>query len=315
MKTNFLNTIKENKLSFSVLIIIWIIYSALTLLAPAVEAGSRYSVTLLQINLLRVTLLLPYLLIWMSGLFAFLHFHSYQSFLGKSPEASGFKKLTKAIGFLLAVVIIPLFVSLYGTYHADSYLVQKTITILRNNLTVIFYLISFYYLWGASSELITALIKDEKKLKPKYEIVSIITALLGLILIFLILHNPFRSTSSNPLIRPTYYLSDWSIFITIIIPYLLVWLLGLLAIINIKTLANEVSGVIYKKTFNSISRALIILISLVISLQFLSQASTFFAHASLGIILSVVYALLLLIAGAYLYLAKAAKQLTAIEKI
>jgi hypothetical protein len=315
MRDSFLELLKEKKVYFLVLGIVWAIYGIVTILAPGAEAVTRYGLTLFQTNLLRVTILLPYLLIWAASLYSVLHFHAYTKLIKISPEKKAFENITLGLMFLFAEVVLPAFVNLIGAYFPDSFTIQKIVTVVRNDLTVLLYLFSFYFLWQASREFLKIFLQNSPAAKPKYEIVSIVTALLSVIFIFCVISNPYRTSSPTSLIKPTYYLNDLSIFITIVIPYIIVWLLGLLTIKNIRTFATEVQGVIYKKTFSATAKGLSIIISLVIALQFLSQATTFFGHAHISIILLIIYIIFFLIAGGYLYLAKAANALTSIEKI
>lgn len=134
--------------------------------------------------------------------------------------------------------------------------------------------------------------------------------------VWAVFHNSHRTITENPLlVRPTYFLEDWLIVLTIVIPYLITWTVGGLAILNIRSFAMDVPGKIYRRSFNNITYGLLTIILLGIGLQLLTQAATVFADSSLKVILLLVYLIILIMAAGYLYLARGARQLTDIEEI
>lgn len=305
---------RERKGYLIAICLLWIIYAALTIGAPLSQTSARYGINLGMANLLRVTILIPYLFIWLSGVIAIFHFRKYIRSIVKSEEEEGFKNILIGIFLLLGTVIVPPFIGLYSNYNPGVFEVQKIVTILRNNATVLLYLTSFYYFWKGSGYLLKTL-GDVNKVKLSYLYPLGTITLLGITYIYIVLNNDYRSVSDSPIIRPTYYLEDVPIFITVVIPYILTWLLGLLAILNIQSLKNSVEGVIYKKSFNFLSQGLTLVITLAISLQFLSQATVALSNANLQIVLLLVYAILFSLSVSYWLLARGAKSLSAIEKI
>jgi hypothetical protein len=137
---------------------------------------------------------------------------------------------------------------------------------------------------------------------------------LALIYAWAIFHNQFRTFSSDPLIKPTYFLHDWLIVATVLLPYLIIWLWGTWAVIEAYAFARQVPGVIYQKAFLSVTRGLTVTVLFLIGLQFLSQSTTVFGHAGLKTVLALVYLLLLALATGYVFLARGARQLTSIEE-
>ncbi|MDQ3089593.1 MAG: hypothetical protein M3Q24_00360 [bacterium] len=306
--------IKSFPVYFILIGLLWILYVGLTLFAPYSITVNRHGLSLLQTNLLTSTFIIPYLFIWLAGLFAVLKLHFYTKLINNSPEHGGFKKLVWGMHSLVAVVIIPPFIELVAIYFPESPDILKIVTIVRNNVTVILYLISFFFFWRGSQTLLQKFaLSNLKHSYLKYILGALF--ILASSYIWLVLDNPFRTSSNDPLVRPTYYLSDIKIFLTVIIPYLLVWLLGLFTIANFRVLIREIPGIIYHKAFRSFSNGLIIIISLVISLQFLTQATIFFRFVGLGFLLLIIYIIIFSIAASYIYLARGASELSEIEKI
>src|SRR5438105_3899352 len=94
------------------LILLWVAYVVLTVLEPTQQAAFRYGVTPTELNVLKITILLPYLFIWVAALTAVLYFRNYSSLVSGALEGPGFKKITAGLWLLLIVTVLPPFISL-----------------------------------------------------------------------------------------------------------------------------------------------------------------------------------------------------------
>ncbi len=300
---------------FIALSVLWIIYAALSVSAPGAGAVTRYGITTTQGNMIRATVLLPSLFIWLTALYAVLRFRRYAKLIGDSPEAAGFKRVSDGLVMLLSALVVPGLVSIAAQYYPDSFVMQKTISITRNYLTIAFYLAAFWSLLEASRNWQQSIGDGNKENKGMRTAVLMAVGVLAVVYVWAVFHNSIRTVSNDPLIKPTYYLPDWLIVLTVIFPYMVIWIWGSLTVVNIRGLIQQVRGSVYRKAFSFITYGLITIVGLLIGLQFLTQAGTVLGRASLGFVLLVIYALLIIIAVGYLFLAKGAKQLSAIEEI
>src|SRR5262245_41379692 len=82
-----------------VLLTVWIIYAVLALNSPD-GAGNRYGVSNAQINLIRVSVIVPYFFIWFASLYAAVRFQYYGKLLETSPESEGFNKISRGLWML-----------------------------------------------------------------------------------------------------------------------------------------------------------------------------------------------------------------------
>ncbi len=298
-----------------VIAVLWIVYVVLSLFAPATQAINQYRINLTQINLLRVSILIPILVIWLAAFFAFIRFRYYTVQIANSAEAEGFKKIAKGFGMLLLVVMIPGYVGLIANYYPGVDMAEKVVTIIRTYIGIIFYLLAFWYFVQGSKQLVRTLKLEGQKARLPYRLVIPFMVVLCLAYAWAIFHNEFRTVSSDPTIKPTYFLPDWLITSTIFIPYLLIWLWGCRTVVNMRTYAKLVPGVIYRKTFSAIANGLTFIIILLIITQFLSQSSSVFGNASLKVVLAILYVLILAIAAGYVFLARGARELSKIEEV
>lgn len=295
-------------------VVLWLVYVGLSVSAPATHAINQYRINLVQVHLLRVSILLPVLLIWLAAVFAVSRFRHYSQLVADSPEGLGFRKISNGVLMLFLVLVIPSFVSLISNFYPEAGNLEKWVSIVRQYLTIILYLMAFWYLYLGSKKLNKAF-KIPYKAKLGYR--RIATAFLGLLVIaysWAIFHNQFRTVSTDPLIKPTYFLPDWLIISTIFIPQIVMWLWGAWIISNLHGFSKNVQGSVYRNTFAWLTWGVTATLVLLVALQFLAQASTLFGHSSLKVILIVIYILVLLIAIGYLFMARAARYLTSIEE-
>lgn len=297
-----------------VLVILWLIYLVLTFLAPAAETTGRYGISVAQTNILRFTIIVPILFIWATQWFSIGRFSHYYKLVKDSTEGEAFRKIVIGLWMLLMVLVLPSLVSAIASYWPNSSYMLESSTILRNYLSIFFYLWGFWYLWQASRDLYHTVASGLPS--NSYRIPILLGVLLLTILnIIAVFHNPFRTVSSDPFVRPTYYLPDMAIFVTIVIPYFFIWLFGGLTILNLLTYTKKVQGSIYRYTFSWFAYGLTVTIVLLVGLTFLSQANAALNHAALKVILVLIYLLLLAIAVGYLLIARGARKLTAIEEV
>jgi hypothetical protein len=304
----------DMRIAIIVLLVLWLGYAVLSFLAPPAASSSRYGLTLTQINLVRLTIVLPLLFIWLTSLYSVVHFHRYARIIKNSPEGSAFRKITTGLWMLLLVIILPSLVNAVANFYPNSQAAAQFSTVIRNYISVVFYLVGFWYLWQASLDFLRSVPGVEPSMRDRNYSLSGV-AILVLLLTWFILHNPFRTESVDPVVRATYYLPDPLIFLTIVIPYGLIWALGALTIINFRTFTKHVSGLIYREIFSSVTLGITTTLLLLIGLQFLSQANAALGHATFSVILIIIYLLLLAIAVGYLLIARGARKLTVIEEV
>lgn len=291
-------------------------YLVLTLAAPEAETVSRYGLTLAQAQLVRVSFIIPYLFIWVTALVNVVWFRRYTTLVKGSTEESAFNKITKGLWMLFLVIVVPAFVTAIVNYFPSDISIQKSAVILRNYLTIAFYLVGFWYFWQASKNLLQNVHTASNQVNGKYQNIGVVAiATLAVIYTWAVLSNPFRTSSADHLVKATYYLPDMLIVFTVVIPYVLVWILGVLTVLNVLSYAKLVPGLIYRQTFSYLARGLALTIILLIGLQFLSQANAILGHAALSIILVIIYILFFAIAAGHVLIARGARKLAAIEEV
>jgi hypothetical protein len=141
IKFELKDTQQSTRLYLVGLIVLWGLYVLFSIFAPTDLATSRYAISKGSLSIIKITIAIPYLLIWLATAYSVIRFHRYTNLLDNAAENKGFKKMTNAFIALLFVGIIPPFLSLFNSYYPYSEQIRKTETILSN----------FYICWFSSN--------------------------------------------------------------------------------------------------------------------------------------------------------------------
>src|SRR4051812_23951909 len=135
----------DTRYGLVVLIILGAVYIALSLIAPAAATTNKYGLSLAQVNILRFTFIVPLIFIWSTIFFSILRFGRYHSHIKASPEGEAFRKIIAGLWMLLLATLVPSLVTSIANFWPTSATVLQYSTIIRNYLTVVFYITAFWY--------------------------------------------------------------------------------------------------------------------------------------------------------------------------
>ena len=298
----------------SLLTAVWLIYAYLSFQTPAPNTLMRYHITLTQLKFLRISVMLPMLVIWFAILYATLKVWHYSKTIQESLDGHGFALLARGFFIFLVASVASSFLSLIIQLNSNPVATMNasTLRIFNTYLNIILNFIGYLFIFLGSGKFIT-LTKTELMRKKNNRYGYAIVALAAAIYAILLFNNPLRTVSPNPLSPPTYGVSDPLIVTTIMLPTIVTWLFGVLAISNLMIFRQNTKGIIYKKALKNFYIGFILVVSLVIVLSFLTQFSAFWASTGIKEILVLVYVILGIIIFGYLYIASGSYQLEQIE--
>ncbi len=280
---------------------------------PSVLA--RYKMDVFQYQLLRASFVIPLMLAWFAALYGFSHIVRYAKKIEKSRDGEGFAWV--AGGLTVLALGLPLN-SIISTAISRSVAVdlieQSTATIITTHLSVGYQMVSFILIAIGAWKLLK--IVKITKLPIKSLIVSnAVLVVISGFYIFAALNNPSREVAVAPAQTATYYMNDWLIFATIIMPYIITWAAGLFAFLAIRSYHHHVNGVIYKKSLKKLNTGMAIIILTSIALQFLTAAVTAVYAWQLGALVILLQLFVFAIGYGYLCVARGAKGLTKLEEV
>lgn len=281
------------------------LYVLLTVGAPT-DAAARYDISPSNLLLLQFTFIIPIVLIWLAGLKGVSTLKEYSMNLRDGHERIGMKPILLGLQLLVIGFIAT---SLFGTlrpYYIDESFFPAY-QIVNNYLRIGFSLIGIYFVFRGSLDLLRTC---ETKRIPKSQrtwsvVISVaITVLTGV----LVYGNPTHNATSDPQIA-SFYMNDFWIAVTILLPNLGIWMLGLLAGLQLKKYSDQLVRLPHKQGFIRLAASVCAIVGISIVLQLLVSISVVLSQLGIGAILLIVYLLLAGYAVAYLLLASSARKL------
>lgn len=252
-------------------------------------------------------LLVPYIIIWFAAFYAFAQLQEYNRYVKKSAEGLAFRKLMFGMGILAFGLAVPTLVSLFFRAIGQIHPGFRTIgTIAADYLTLFIPLVAFTFFSTAARQLVN--------------LVRVQSGLLSIrlsVLFFLMLGTVYtRLTLHNHDIHPgLYYLNTFFLLITVIIPYLYTWFLGLFSAFEFKVYARQVKGLLYRRALRQLAAGITTVICGSIIIQFVNSTFEARVSRSLGSLLLVEYILLIIVATGLLLMAFGTKKLKKVEEV
>ena len=279
---------------------------------PSGDTLSKYHVSTAQAHLLLLTIAVPYIIIWMVGLVGYLKLHVYTRYLKAGKDASGFKTLS--LGVLLLTIWLPfstMLSTLSATYYAEHPSATAWLVRVDNYVNIVFLLAAFYLVYLGSLRLLSITRAKRIGMSHRQTVLYIVFAALY---VFVVFNDSVRQVAATDTTTATYYLSDWWILLTIVIPRLYMWFLGFSAAANMILYRQEVKGAIYREALRMVAFGITGIVVTTVLLRIVQSLSTALNELNLALLLLIIYVLLLVIALGYLLLARGAERLRKIEE-
>jgi hypothetical protein len=238
-----------------------------------------YHLSALEYRILYSAIAIPAIVVWFAAFFGYAKLQEYAASIKGSPEADAFTQLARGCRWLAWSLPVPAITSVVLNSIANSWPgFQSAATILDNYVTVVFSLIAFSVIGFASRELV-------KHAKVQFST----TSARGIMLVFVVggvayCYLTFRrfdpsslGSANNP-----YALPIWLMLLTVIIPYLYAWFVGLLAAYEITAYIKQVRGILYKQALHLLVGGLLAVIIGSIALQYISSVTPSPGHLALN---------------------------------
>lgn len=283
------------------------IYAALSLLAPS-KSVAAYGLNSWQAGLIRLSIIIPIVLIWMVALRGILSFKRYARLIGEGAEAPGFKLITTALGWSLAYLVTITLLGALIPFTIGTHWLQPMVFV-RNHLPVVITLTSMALLYAGSHRLssltgVRTWTRSTWLIAGVYAVAAATSTWL------------FSLNFTNAIIHgvPVTVVPTTLVPFTILLPQLIAWFLGLLAAVNITKYAHTVKGVLYRQALRDLVYGVTGVIVFGMALQLLSFAARFLGNLGLGPLLGVVYVLVALYGVGFYFVRRGAKRLARLEE-
>lgn len=288
-----------------------ILYAIIVILALTVSPGSVV-LRSLDVNeaiyrMLIFSILIPYALVWGAAFYAYDTLSVYARKIADTREGEGFKCIvlglkTLAWGLMLET-LLNLLLSLIGHWFSGFAAAES---IISRYATLIVAGVALVLIQDGTFALVET--ARARRSKNSIRILIVTSALIGAFFLKLVSDN--QGGHANP-----YYMPIILLILTVVIPYICIWTIGMISIYELRLYSRRVAGVLYKRSLQLVAGGLTIVIVLSIANQYLTAAFAQRSVFSLGPLLIVIYSFLLLEAAGLGLVSLGAKQLKKIEDV
>lgn len=294
--------------------LLWVTYVYLTFHSPSNSSQEIFKLSKQTIDILRITVALPYLVIWLTAIYSFIKMKRYSLSIAPSKEGLAFGAIANGILILAASLIASTLISSVRAIIVSNNVLRENLTILTNYSYVFPYLLAFGLLYYGAREMSKQLAIYEVPVKS-YFIWGIPFIIFTYYWLESIFTNPNRMVDVGRDITATYYLKDSLVIMTIVLPSLAMWGLGFSGLVRLRLYYQQVTGLIFKRALSFVVTGFSgIIIGSVFLQALLALGTQRLVGLGLGPILLAIYLFLAIQLLGFFFLAKGAKKLTDIEK-
>ncbi|HVX24452.1 MAG TPA: hypothetical protein VG992_03885 [Candidatus Saccharimonadales bacterium] len=289
----------------------------ITYLTPVSHATLvKYHLSATQYHVLITLILLPLIIIYLAAFYGFSAMQTYVDRIKRDKDGKALQYVVNGLKVMVIGGLVSGDISTLLSYEAKHHLgITKAQIIFSNYSTVAITLagLSFIYVGAVH------LCQLTRKRFPNNGTLIYNLGFIALASVFTDLfvghlagnrHIPLTATT-----HAAYYSPNWLLVIGLLVPYLIAWYLGFLAIYLFRFYRKNIGAPIYERALRYVSFGL----GLVISLSVVAQVLTIFTgqvqNLSTSSLILAIYALIVLIAAGYVPIAVGAKRLLAIEKV
>jgi hypothetical protein len=284
-----------------------VVYAAIILLPfPDKVTLAKYRLHPLQLRLLYLTLLIPIAGMWYAIFYGYSTLNKYSQLIRSNRDGKQLIRLAQGL-FVLAIGV-PLgsiASGIFGLIARGYPSFTAAATIIPNYINVMFPLIAFYCIYIGSRTLNTP---SRNRPGMAFGNVTILIVTIIAVTFCDLIAREHRS------VMIYFHMSYSWVMLTIAIPYIYTWFIGLIAIAEMYEYSKHLAGVLYRKGWVRLSFGLGFIIAVDILLQFLGTLSSWFNNLALADLLLLLYVLLFLLAGGFIVVALGTRQLMKIEE-
>jgi hypothetical protein len=291
-----------------------VIYLALSVVYPTDPATiARRGLSIGEARFIALTVAVPLVIVWLFAFYGSWRLKAYAKSIEQHPDGAAFIKL--ATGIQLIALYLPIrsvtkILLNFLAYHHPSLTTATNLIITYINVLIP---LVAYMLIGQAAHRLCVLGKVHVSLRARY----------SLTLVFSILAVTFCYTScSSDSLSP----SDWLVvtqynitpalrLLTIVIPYVFMWFVGLMAVYEIASYQTSVKGVFYRQSLRLLSIGLALEILASIGTQYVTAIASTLRSLPTGLVLSIAYTFLLVVAVAFIMIARGVDRIKKLEEV
>lgn len=305
---------KKPRRFYALMIVLLVAYVIITLVVPpTAETLKTYNISLAKAYFFIVTLDILFAIIWMLAAYGFVNLLEYSKLIMKTKDGRAMQLIAWGLGFIaFRQPVTSLLTNIMNAIDSSPGSADTRVIVV-NYISVVVAVVGFYLInLGADQLLQLTRKKPTNNSRMAFRLLSLalVTAYT-----FLAIGQGDPSTVASSTTRANFYLPNWLIVSTIIIPYAYAWYLAFTASYNIIFYSRNVKGLLYKKALHWLAWGINLIIINTIVLQFISAQGARLNKLNLGALLIIFYILIISIGVGFATVAAGAKKLRRIEEI
>jgi hypothetical protein len=242
-----------------------LLYAALAFILPASKAAMLlYQFTDAQYQSLIFVVRLPFIVTVIAAFYSYRCLVHYVERIRDTKEGLAFSKITQGLRWIAWGLLVPATVSTLLNAIAN----QKPdflmfALIITNYMYVVVSLFAFSHIVGGAHRLVqqARLLFSIRHIR----VLIMVLVTIGVLFCYLIsqrLHGGITNSYN------AYYLQNWAVWATIVVPFLYAWIVGLFAALELALVARRTSGIIYKQALQWLALGIVLIIIAMCSLQY-----------------------------------------------
>jgi hypothetical protein len=262
-------SVRETILTMQSCVGLSVLYIVLIFILPTNHvAMHHYNLSSIEYRIITATIALPTIAVWFAAFWGYSKLREYSQAISKSKEGPHFRKLGRGCAWLawslplttISAFILNCIADKWPAFHPSA-------IILSNYIALIVPFIAFIIISLAARDMVGKSRLNMELSSARLTMVLFLAG--GLLYCFLI----FRSLDLTSLAstKNSYFLPVWLMIISVIVPYLYAWFLGLLATYEIMIFSINVHGLLYRRALLYLVTGLMAVILSSIALQYVSS--------------------------------------------
>lgn len=282
------------------------------LLPQSASIAKSNNLTISQYRYAQLLVNIPIISVWYFAFWGYSKLKEYSKAIIKTPEGKSIDKLASGITWLAwSLPVVAITNKILTAIGGKKISINSFTIILSNYIDLVLPLVAFIIISSAARKLI-----GDKKASldtTRNRLLIILFALIGVVYCFLILRAFDLSSLAST--KNPYHLPAWLMIVSIIIPYLYAWFIGLLAAYEILIYSKHLHGLLYKNAMYFLACGLVAIIISYIAGQYLSSVWHMPKHLEFSL-KQIIIILFKIVGGiGYIFLAYGASKLKKIEEV
>jgi hypothetical protein len=303
----------QSRWIYAVVIGLWLAYLGLSLYAPISPGAQSLHISAMVLAWVKITVALFYLFVWLGGSYSVLTIESYTRSLTDGPDQQAFDYIKTGIFILISTLILAVLLGSIRSYLPNQASWNPAFVIVTNYLNVLPEVLAFLYFF-IGIRLLSHQAQPEPLSLRSYFFYSLPLFLLAYLWLEIIFSNSTRMVATSPMTTATYYLPDSLLILTIVLPSILGWILGLAATTRLYNFHHKVNGTLYRQALSSLVFGFV---SVVIASILFEALQALGSHRLLDFglqkLLVMIYLFILVQGVGYFLMARGARRLHKIE--